>query len=237
MLVIHFLLISNILTIILAIPISTLHNYLDIARPIISRWGNRYIKFGNLLSRVKQGLWVVDRFITLVVDCKEQGCVRSTYPDIENSTHSGKYKQSTLILLIGCDPIKGRVIFLSKSYLGAKNDQSCFNEENWKEMTGNSGEYILADKGFSGEYVVTKHRNYKHRPLTPIQNAENNEIDKYRIIIENVIGWCSKYAICNDQWRIKSMTSKSGVERMTTMHHEYWTIVAGILNKYSTVRK
>ena len=59
------------------------------------------------------------------------------------------------------NPSQGKVIFLSPSYLGSKNDQSCFNEVDWEKMMDYSGEWILADKGFSGDFVITKHRKNK----------------------------------------------------------------------------
>ena len=175
--------------------------------------------------------------VIIVVDCKECGCVKSTNSIIESQTHSGKYKQATMILLIGCHPSQGKAIFLSPSYLGSKNGQSCFNEVDWEKMMDYSGEWILADNGFSGDFVITKHRKNKFKPFTSQQIADNLEIDKYRIIIENLIGWCSNYAICNHQWRVKWCTRISGVERMLDIHHENWTIVVGLLNKYTSVRR
>ena len=78
-------------------------------------------------SRVSTSKWVTNDLISIVVDCKEQGCLSSSHPATEDSLHSGKYKMSTVSFLCGCDPLLGKVLFLSDSFIGSKNDQNIFD--------------------------------------------------------------------------------------------------------------
>lgn len=202
---------------------------------ILFKWSDTQIYLGTFESRFETGKIVCERVISLVMDCKEQRIVRSTDCVIEGESFSGKYMEDTVIMLAGCDPSYGRVMFLSPSYLGKKNDQSCFNEHDWNKLLPD--EFILTDKGFTAANVVRKHSKYKGVRLSDMQRRENREVDKHRIIIENVFGWCTKFAICGEKLRVKSFQGRSGARRLLNYHNEVWTIVCGVYNCFSSVRK
>lgn len=184
---------------------------------------------------MEKGKVVCERIVSLVLDGTEQGIVKSTDVVIEGESFSGKYMDSTVVILVGCDPSEGKALFVSDSFLGSKNDQNCFNAIDWSEILCEC-EWILADKGFSGENVIRKHTKYSGVPLTEMQKAENREIDEHRIIIENVFGWCKKFAICGDNLRVKSFRGCSGSSRLLQMHNGIWRIVLAVYNSYSSVR-
>ena len=99
-----------------------------------------------------------------VIDCKEQGVVKSTRPIIEDASNSGKYLMNTISDLIGCCPKTGHVYFVFDCAVGAKNDQNIFNLINWNKHL--PGKWILADMGFTGPSFVSKHKKYRGFKLT-----------------------------------------------------------------------
>lgn len=85
---------------------------------------------------------------------------------------------------------------LSKTRPGSWHDQRVWSEEDW-EGTLEADEWILGDKGFVGlPKFLCKHKKSKGALLTDMQYEENIIIDRYRIIIENLFGWTSKWGIC-----------------------------------------
>ena len=102
-------------------------------------------------ERRENGIQLRDgRLITMVVDCSEQPVVVSTNDEAEDACFSMKAHDHTFSVLVGCSPKNGKFYVKSKSYTGKTTDQEIFNDIYFRLE---EDEYILADKGFSGQRI------------------------------------------------------------------------------------
>ena len=177
--------------------------------------------------------------VSLVIDCAEQLIVKSLTEALEKKGFCGKYNDNTITLLLGSSVKTGEIWVKSKSYWGSKNDQAVANSITFKEMIP-ADEKILADKGFKGEIYLTKFHKQHGFSLSTYQEDYNKIIDKYRIIIENVIGYIkNKYMICSAKLRFKTTSGemeKRESERLLNLHSAIWHVACGLFNDFGKVR-
>lgn len=211
---------------------STTFRWIKIGIEILYHLSVNDIKFpSNLMKTKKNSTLIFDKKIVLILDGKEQAISTPSDSNYENETYSGKYKSHTLNLIVGCDPINYKVLFVSRSYQGSKTDQVIFDSLDWKIIL-NDDEYILTDKGFNGEFVISK-KNY-HEIFDPSNNYEliTKIIDKKRIVIENIFAVASRFAICSNRIKMKMYC----LEDYTLLHHKIWMIVFFLYNSFFKIR-
>ena len=223
---------EDLLSFILCMPRTSLLGWIEKGQAILAQWAGPLISWPSREERLKNSITLMGRVITAVIDCNEQTCTRSVDSVVEAMTFSGKYMDNTLVILAAVDPVYGHVMRLSESYPGSANDQQIFNYMSWTSQL-DPDENLLADKGFSGARVLTKHRKLSDCPLTEIQVKQNIEIDTKRIIVENLFAFTSGWAICYQKIRYKT----SNLQVMLERHNRNFTIVCGVLNRFSTLRK
>jgi hypothetical protein len=221
-----------------ALSKSTVHHYIEVGRKYVYGWARPRISLKTAQERLWKAVQVCGRWITLVMDGKEQKCVSSIDFQVEEKCYSGKYKDHTVVFLAVCDPIEGKILYIGHTREGSKNDRSLYTEFDWEQLLKDSGECILADKGFTQSTVVlTKHRRGPE-PFTVQESRENAAIDKIRIIIENFFCWAGTFNIFSLPFRTKSVfKNKEPLKNLLESHHQYWCIGAGLLNEFSALRK
>ena len=91
---------------------------------------------------------------------------------------------------------------------------------------------ILADKGYSGPNILKKKNKNKKKKPTKEQEKLNKEIDKHRIVVENVFARIKNWSICSHKFRCKATDTDATLAE----HNEFWYIVASLCNLFTLVR-
>lgn len=114
------------------------------------------------------------------------------------------------------------------------NDQQVFNSIDWTDLL-DPKEIILGDRGFQHYKVLSKSRV---NAINKISKLDEKEIDRKRIIIENVFAWFSRFNIISNKFRCKTFRSDSiDFNDLLIKHNEIWIILAAIYNSFGLVRK
>ena len=143
----------------------------------------------------------------------------------------------TFTLLAGCSPKTGKVIFVSDSITGKTNDNNvCQNTQFWDVL--DSDEWIIADGGFSGlqnyhSAIIKHHYTSSNMKQTDL----DDEIDRIRVIIENVFGYVQKFKIAGDKLRFKTKSRRKTVAEALSLHNKIWFCLFAFLNEYGCLRK
>lgn len=165
--------------------------------------------------------------IALVVDNSEQEIYKSGSKVVEQLFYSGKKSYHSVSVLLGCSP-NGCIYFLSASYPGSRNDQSIASmTENEKYFVWLEGdEWVSSDSGFALR-LMNHYKGYQKSTKCSRQIDENNKFAAVRTVVENVFAQIKRWRVCGDQFRFKGKW-----ENLLEMHHEYWYIVAWMVNSY-----
>lgn len=118
---------------------------------------------------------------------------------------SGKHKKTGVKLLLIADN-EGHIMWNTKIFPGARNDQGIWNDSNTRETFLDKRFGIGGDMGFSfntkkdeKEIISVRPKSIKNSKLTPeereIVKLENWMISNSRVIIENVIGRLKQWKI------------------------------------------
>ena len=218
---------------ILQMPDTTLRQWIEKSQAIMHEWGLKQIPWPSYAQRHLKSKRILERYVVGIVDNSEQACCRSLDPITENSSYSGKYMDNTCTCMWMVDPVWGRVMLVSRSFLGSKNDQQVFDSIDWAFYLQDE-ETILADMGYASRRVLTKWKRTQGSTLTRAQLKDNAVIDTSRILVENLFAWTGSFAICSQKLRYK--TSNNG-EQLLFKHNRNHVIICGILNRFSSLRK
>ena len=217
----------------LEIPASTLRDWLEKTQRLLQEWAARQIPWPSHSARKLNSKRILGRYIIGIVDNSEQACCRSTDPITEQSSFSGKYMDNTCTCLWMVDPVWGRVMLISESFMGSRNDQQVFDSVDWQSLLLNE-ESILADMGYTSWRVLTKWKRVSGATLTSQQMRDNAVIDTQRILVENLFAWTGSFAICSQKLRYKTINNGRS---LLLRHNRNHTIVCGLLNRFSSLRK
>ena len=132
---------------------------------------------------------------------------------------------NTVTCLWMVDPRWGTVMLISDSFLGSKNDQQVFGTVEWDRLL-NVGEIIETDMGYTSPWDITKWKKVAGADLTRMQKADNAEIYKSRIKVENLFAWTDTFAICHQ--KLRSQTIGDGA-MLLKKHNRNDTIVCAFL--------
>ena len=202
------------------------------------KWAKTKVYMPNYSKRAEDSCQFFDgQKVVIAIDCVEQTVVAATDKVDEDACFSGKYMDHTFTLLVGCSPKNGKVIFVSKSMKGKTNDINvCHSTEFWTSLC--EDECIIADGGFTGldnyHLAIIKH-HYTSQNMNQVD--ANNEIDRIRVIIENVFGFVQKFKIAGDKLRFKTKSRSKTAEEALELHNKIWLCLFAFLNEFGCLRK
>lgn len=133
-----------------------------------------------------------EEILELIVDATEQESERRS-----GSGYSGKKKKQTVKTQIMVSE-KGKILSVSKTVNGNKNDKKLFDETKTilpKDIPK------LADLGYLGTSWKLPHKSSKLHKLTKQQKQENKKHAKRRIVVEHVFANLKKFHILKDRYR------------------------------------
>eukprot|EP00761_Pharyngomonas_kirbyi_P007214 gb/GECH01007224.1/.p1 GENE.gb/GECH01007224.1/~~gb/GECH01007224.1/.p1 ORF type:complete len:156 (+),score=11.66 gb/GECH01007224.1/:1-468(+) len=145
-----------------------------------------------------------DVSITGVVDDSEQKVRKPVTKEREQLCYSGKKAIHTLTKLGLCSE-KGRILWISDTYEGSRYDLTLGNlPENWIQDQKTAGEWLLGDKSWEGQEKNRVISPIKGKNLLTADNAYNNELAKYRIIMETFLAKLKNLKFASIPFELKS---------------------------------
>ena len=184
-----------------------------ICQPILE---SVFVKWISVSSRLGTNLQIVDyQYLLGSVDATVQRIYRPK--DNQRSFYSGKHKMHCMKTQALVSPT-GQLIHHSHCIPGAQHDMSLFRESGVKEMILRENEHcqatfhsnctVLGDSGYQGlaneiNGGITPHKKPRNGELTDQQRADNEKINKNRIIVENWFGRHKVlWAMCSGTFRL-----------------------------------
>jgi len=131
--------------------------------------------------------------LTLIVDATEQESERRP-----GSGYSGKKKRQTVKTQIIVGKKDGRILSVSKTVPGNRNDKKLYD---WTKTILPKGIPKLADLGYLGTDWIIPHKSSKYHPLTDKQKKDNKKHAQKRILVEHVFAHLKKFHILKDRYR------------------------------------
>ncbi|EGG19749.1 hypothetical protein DFA_06849, partial [Cavenderia fasciculata] len=211
-------------------------NTLDLLYPLCQENFDYY--FSKRMDKEHYSIYVKDTnescMVTSVADGSEQRISVPMDSEIAMNFYSGKKGYFSITKLVFCTPT-GKIIFMSKSRPGSRNDINLANESRaFYSKLDEVLEFILGDKGFIGCHGMYKHFLVNDR--NPKASFNRGEADKrfkaIRIIIENVFAHMKKWEACKATLRIKF----SDPSKILQQHDQIWSVVGYLTNKYKNIR-
>eukprot|EP00761_Pharyngomonas_kirbyi_P010455 gb/GECH01010475.1/.p1 GENE.gb/GECH01010475.1/~~gb/GECH01010475.1/.p1 ORF type:complete len:190 (+),score=16.42 gb/GECH01010475.1/:1-570(+) len=169
-----------------------------------------------------------EKWITVVIDGSEQSILKPNHRQREEICYSGKKAKHTFTKLGACTP-KGRILFLSETYEGSRNDSTLYSfPENQIHIHLAKNEYVAADKAWEGWIESRVVSSIKGKKLRSIDQQYNNDLASIRIIIENIFGKIKDFKVCKYELPLKTSDILAAKEQ----HHKIWVVCAGLVNLY-----
>jgi hypothetical protein len=101
-------------------------------------------------NRFEQSSYIWKFLVTLAIDGTEQPIYGSNDKKLKNAGYSAKKNQQSFTKLLVVT-LKGKIVFLSESYLGSVTDSNLVQfPENFIRSRLKNNEWIIGDKGFKG---------------------------------------------------------------------------------------
>ena len=171
-----------------------------------------------------------DRLVVGVFDGFEQQVVNFVNKVVQELFYSVKKKKSTVNTLVGCDPLRGKLLWFSQPFWGSIPDAVAMRFVDALQLSDD--ECAMADKGFNTlpQYYSNYVLPFKHNPydqLTEREEEINSMIAHVRIIIENYICQIKKHRCMSDKFRMKDTQ-----EKVLESHHNHKLVVLYFLENY-----
>ena len=112
--------------------------------------------------------------------------------------YSGKHKTTGMNVQVACT-IYGKLAWISDPVDGSRHDNYC-QEESGVLLTMNPKNWI-GDKGYIGNNMITPYRKPAGRELLDWQKEYNNQVNKIRWMIEQVISHFKNWTIMHTDYR------------------------------------
>lgn len=134
---------------------STAHNIKERTLDFFAAWAAQFYPSFNAADRLKHQYMIGNKCILLLLDGTEQRVVKPTSNFMSSMFWSSKKKQFSINKLIGVT-VDGLIVWMSDSYPGRVVDSEIVDNELFflVEDWGND-EFILADQGFQGTYLLS----------------------------------------------------------------------------------
>lgn len=198
----------------------TVTNVVNDVTEALFKWAKSKVFMPSYSVREEEARFFDSKLIVVVLDGTEQRVQVASIKEIEQASYSGKKQQHSFTLLLACSP-RGRIYFVSSSYLGSMNDMSlCHLSENafWSAL--HKDEYIAADKGFIGlnkkHPTITPHKQTNNEPLSVEKETYNHEFAAYRCIVENVFAAIKKWRCCSEVFKWKQSDLRGALVGLLT---------------------
>jgi DDE superfamily endonuclease len=157
--------------------------------------------------------------VRIVIDSKEQRVNRPTGYDAQKPYYSGKKKAHTVKTQVVIDPC-GRIETVSASVPGATHDLPLLCGSGVLERLA-PGAAAMMDKGYVGlknHYpevsVVIPFKASRGHPLTAEQEAFNQEVARYRIVVEHTMAQLNRFTVLRQVFRGQKRERHSQVIRV-----------------------
>jgi hypothetical protein len=175
--------------------------------------------------RTKNSINILHHNYTYILDGSEQEVKKAKRRIYESKYYSAKKKKHTINTLLVIATKKKKILYLSPSFPGSKNDPAIVHQtrSEWLDLLSPK-EYGIGDSIFKfPDQTIRIHPPPKK--FTPLHSAWS----KHRVEVENVFAWIKNWKVCKYPLR---NSFKACDKSILKLHHENWMIIAGFVNKF-----
>lgn len=136
-----------------------------------------------------------------IVDNSEQSTARPSEKQDQEIMYSGKQCDFTFTKLACVSP-RGKCLYLSPSYAGAKNDLNVYQlPENCIQRKINDEQFVMFDRGYNGVQHNGKGLLAIRHAREDWEKAFNRAFNSIRIVVENFFSRVKHWAVCAFKFR------------------------------------
>jgi hypothetical protein len=135
----------------------------------------------------------------------------ASYPDL----YSGKHKTTGMNVQVACT-LDGRLAWISDAVSGNRHDTYCLSESGVL-LTLDPGNWI-GDKGYVGNDMITPIKKPACRDLLDWEKEFNNQVNKIRYVIEQVIANFKTWRVMHTDYRRPLATFATTISTVIALH-------------------
>jgi hypothetical protein len=135
----------------------------------------------------------------------------ASYPDL----YSGKHKTTGMNVQVACT-LDGRLAWISDAVSGNRHDTYCLGESGVL-LTLDPGNWI-GDKGYVGNDMITPIKKPACRDLLDWEKEFNNQVNKIRYVIEQVIANFKTWRVMHTDYRRPLATFATTISTVIALH-------------------
>lgn len=206
-------------------------NFLYYQLSEIDIWPSRSVVTDTMPQRFK------DNFPTtrVIVDATEIGIQKPGHVENQSASFSTYKNTNTMKVLVGCTP-RGLISFVSDAYGGSASDrQICERSDLIKKPLFDSGDSIMADRGFNVQDLFATKNVHVNIPtflkgksqLAATDVAKDRKIASKRIHVERVIGLAKTYKILKQPLPAKRVRLGNRVIKVCFLLCNFKTCIVG----------
>jgi hypothetical protein len=135
----------------------------------------------------------------------------ASHPDL----YSGKHKTTGMNVQVACT-LDGRLAWISDAVSGNHHDTYCLSESGVL-LTLDPGNWI-GDKGYCGNDMITPIKKPACRDLLDWEKEFNNQVNKIRYVIEQVIANFKTWRVMHTDYRRPLATFATTISTVIALH-------------------
>jgi hypothetical protein len=135
----------------------------------------------------------------------------ASHPDL----YSGKHKTTGMNVQVACT-LDGRLAWISDAVSGNRHDTYCLGESGVL-LTLDPGNWI-GDKGYVGNDMITPIKKPACRDLLDWEKEFNNQVNKIRYVIEQVIANFKTWRVMHTDYRRPLATFATTISTVIALH-------------------
>jgi hypothetical protein len=135
----------------------------------------------------------------------------ASHPDL----YSGKHKTTGMNVQVACT-LDGRLAWISDAVSGNRHDTYCLSESGVL-LTLDPGNWI-GDKGYVGNDMITPIKKPACRDLLDWEKEFNNQVNKIRYVIEQVIANFKTWRVMHTDYRRPLATFATTISTVIALH-------------------
>jgi hypothetical protein len=135
----------------------------------------------------------------------------ASHPDL----YSGKHKTTGINVQVACT-LDGRLAWISDAVSGNRHDTYCLSESGVL-LTLDPGNWI-GDKGYVGNDMITPIKKPACRDLLDWEKEFNNQVNKIRYVIEQVIANFKTWRVMHTDYRRPLATFATTISTVIALH-------------------